>query len=105
MSLVLLGYYHGCASIIKYFTRSISLPVGLDAELAEAAEAEGTTVGTLLADAAAHALQIRRGLRAVEDWMRETGVTFSAGEIAEVDALLDSAGVGDVATLAARLVS
>lgn len=90
--------------IIKYAKRSISLPVGLDAELAEQAEAEGTTVSALLADAAAHALQIRRGLRAVEDWKRETGVTFSAGEIAEVDALLDVAGVGDAATLAANTV-
>lgn len=89
-------------SIIKYAKRSISLPVALDAELADEAEAEGTTVSALLADAAAHALQTRRGLRAVEDWMRETGVTFSADEIAEVDALLDLAGVGDVGELAAN---
>lgn len=79
---------------IKYAKRSISLPEDLDAELARQAQAEGTTVSALLAQAAAHALQIRRGLAAVENWKREMGVTFTADEIAEVDALLDAAGVG-----------
>ncbi len=41
-----------------------------------------------------HALQIRRGLAAVDNWKREMAVTFTADEIAEVDALLHAAGVG-----------
>ncbi len=80
-------------SFIKYVKRTISSPVDLDAELVQQAEVEGTTVSALLATAAERSLRIRRGLAAVEDWKRETGITFTPDQITEVDALLDATGV------------
>jgi len=80
----------------RYAKRSISLPVELDEELERQAETEGTTVSALLATAAEHSMRVKRGLAAAAAWQTETGVVFSADEIAEVDSLLDEAGVGYV---------
>ena len=91
--MVILWCYHELMSFTKYAKRSISLPVDLDAELAQQAQAEGTTVSALLATAAERSLRIRRGLAAVADWKRETGITFTPEQITEVDTLLDAAGV------------
>lgn len=93
---VILGCYHDQMAVIKYAKRSISLPVELDEELERQAATEGTTVSALLATAAEHSMRLKRGLAAVAEWQTETGVAFSADEIAEVDSLLDAAGVGYV---------
>ena len=84
----------------QHAKRSISLTIELDEELERQAETEGTTVSALLASAAEHSMRVKRGLAAVAEWQTETGVVFSATEIAEVDSLLDEAGVGFVAVTA-----
>lgn len=100
--MVILRCYHEPMGFTKYAKRSISLPVELDAELEQQAEAEGTTVSALLATAAERSLRIRRGLAAVEDWKRETGITFTPEQVTEVDALLDAAGVVKAGVVQAR---
>lgn len=94
--MVIPGCYPEGMAFAKYAKRSISLPEELDDELERQAEAEGTTVSALLVAAAEHSLRVKRGLAAVAEWQRETGVVFTADEIAATDALLDDAGVGFV---------
>jgi hypothetical protein len=73
--------------------RSVSLPAELFERLEREAAEEGRTMSATLADAADLWLSTRKGLKAVRAWENEHG-SFTAAELAEADAILDSAGVG-----------
>lgn len=64
--------------------RSVSIPPSLDAAIAAAAQASGTTYSAWVAAAAHKELLIQDGLEAVAEFERTHGA-FSAEELAEGD--------------------
>jgi hypothetical protein len=64
--------------------RSISIPPGLDAEIAAAAQAAGMSYSAWIAQTARKEFIIRAGLEAVGQFEAEHG-PFTADEIAEAD--------------------
>jgi hypothetical protein len=77
-------------SVVK---KSISVPDVIWAAAEDEAANGHTTVSALVTEALESLLAIRAGLRAVREWEREHG-EFTAEELAEADAILDSHGVG-----------
>jgi hypothetical protein len=64
--------------------RSISMPPGLDAEIAAAAAQAGMSYSAWLADTARKEFTIRAGLAGVDQFERDHGA-FTPGEIAAAD--------------------
>lgn len=73
--------------------RSVSLPAELFERLEHEAAEDGRTMSATLAEAADLWLSTRKGLKAVRAWEKVNGA-LTAEELAEADAILDSAGVG-----------
>ena len=61
---------------------AITVDPEIHKEIVKAAAREGTSVSAWMSDAARHALKLRAGLAAVEEWQKEHG-RFSEEELAE----------------------
>lgn len=72
--------------------RALSFPEDLWAELEEVAREAEVPISTLVADAVAHMLKIRAGLRGMDALDDEFGPPTEA-EVAEADRLLASVGI------------
>jgi uncharacterized protein (DUF1778 family) len=61
---------------------AITVDPEIHGEIVNAAAAEGKSISAWMSDAARHALKIRAGLAAVEEWQKEHG-RFTEEELAE----------------------